>query len=88
MPLVDKSRKGIQVTFEDEEVEIDTKEYVAITENGIGTDVRKEKIHKRPKVTMPRIVSILVNDENVRRKKIKVEHSQVVITNNEDPSET
>lgn len=36
---------------------------------------------------MRRNVSILVNDENAKRKKSKVEHSQIVITNNEDPSE-
>ena len=86
MPLVDKSSKGRHVTFEDEEVETDAEEYVAITEDDIRTDVRKEKSHKRPKVTMPMNVFVLVNDENVRRKKMKVEHSQVVISNGRYPS--
>lgn len=88
MPLVDKSRKGRHVTFEDKEIEIDTEEYVVVTEDDIGTNVRKHKSHKRAKVTMPRNVSVLVNDENIWRKKSKVEHSQVVITNSEDCSET
>ena len=33
-------------------------------------------------------ISVLVNDENVRRKKSKVEHSEVIITNSQKPSET
>ena len=44
-PLVDKSSKGKQVTFEDDEVEIDNEAYVAITEDDIGT----EEGRKRPK---------------------------------------
>lgn len=85
---MDKSRKGRQVTFEDDEVETDTEEYVVITEDDIGTDVRKDKSNKIPKVTMPKNKCVLVNDENVMRKKSKVEHSQVVITNSEDSSKT
>ena len=88
MPLLDKSSKGRHVTFEDEKVETNTEEYVVITKDDIGTDVRMERRHKRWKVTMPRNVSALVNDENVRRMKSKVEHSQVVNTNSEDLSET
>ena len=85
---MDKSSKGRQVTFEDKEVETDVEEYVAmITEDDIRINSRKEKSHKRPKVTMLKNVSVLVDDENVRRKKMKVEHSQVVISNSEDPSE-
>ena len=88
MPQMDKSSKGRHVTFEDEEVEVDTEEDVVVTEDDIGTDVRKEKIHKIPKVTMPKNKSVLVNGENVMRNKSKVEHSKVVITNSQDPSET
>ena len=75
--LVDKSSKGRQVTFENDEVETDSEAYVTITEYDSGT----EKSHKRPKVKMPKNVSVLVNDENdtyleeKRRKKIKVDHS-------------
>lgn len=87
MPLVDKSSKGRHITFEDEEVETNIEEYVFVTEDEIGTDVRKEKSRKRPKVTMPKNVSVLVNDENFMRKKSKVKHSQVVIINNENPRE-
>ena len=83
-PLVDKSSKGRQVTFEDEEVEPGSEEYVVITEDGIGT----KKSRKRPKVTMPKNNFVLVNDENVMREKSKVEHFEVVITNRQEPSET
>ena len=69
---MDKSIKGRQVAFEDEEVETNTEEYVFVTEDDIGTDVRKEKSRKRPNETMPKNVSILVNDENVMRKKLKL----------------
>ena len=75
-PLVDKSSKGKQVTFEDDEVETDSEAYVAITEDDIGT----EKSHKRPKVTMPKNKSVTVNDENVMKKKSKVGHFEAVIT--------
>ena len=68
-PLVDKSSKGKQVTFKDDEVEIDSEAYVAITEDDIGT----KKSHKKPKVTMPKNKSVTVNDENVMKKKSKVE---------------
>ena len=93
MPIVDKSSKVKHVTFEEEEVETKAEEYVAITEDEIRTDVRKEKTHKRPKVKMPKNVSILVDDENVtyleenRRKKIKVGHSQNFKASSEDHSE-
>ena len=40
--LVDKSSKGKQVTFENDEVEIDDETYVVITEDDIVT----EKSHK------------------------------------------
>ena len=70
--LVDKSSKGKQLTFEDDEVEIDSEAYVAITEDDIGT----EKSRKRPKVTMPKNKYF----ENVITKKSKVEDFEVVIT--------
>lgn len=81
---MDKSSKRRQVTFEDEEVETDNEEYVFITEDDIGT----EKSRKRPKVTMPKNKSVTVNDENVMKKKSKVEDFEVVITNSQEPSET
>jgi len=81
MSLVDKSNKGRHVTFEDEEVDFDTEEYVVVTKDDIGTDFLKEKRRKRPKITMPKNKFVLVNDENVMRKKSKVEHSEVVFTN-------
>ena len=71
-PLVDKSSKGKQVTFEDDEVEIDNEAYVAITEDDIGT----EEGRKRPKVTMPKNRSL----ENVMTKKSKVDDFEAVIT--------
>ena len=77
---MDKSSKGKQVTFEDDEVEIDNEAYVAITEDDIGT----EKSRKRPKVTMPKNKSV----ENVMTKKSKVEDFEVVITSSQEPSET
>lgn len=49
MPLVDKCSKGIHVSFEDEEVETDPEEYVVVIEDDIGTEIRKEKSHKRQK---------------------------------------
>ena len=49
-PLVDKSSKGRQVTFEDDEVETSSEACVTITKDDIGT----EKSRKRPKVTMPK----------------------------------
>ena len=79
-PLVDKSSKGKQVTFEDNEVEIDNEAYVAITEDDIGT----EKSRKRSKVTMPKNRSV----ENVMTKKSRVEDLEVVITSSQEPSET
>ena len=79
-PLVDKSSKGKQVTFEDDEVETDSEAYVAITEDDIGT----EKSRKRPKVTMPKNKSV----ENAMTKKSKVQDFQVVITSSQEPSET
>ena len=80
MPPVDKSSKGKQVTFEDDEVETDSEAYVAITEDDIGT----EKSRKRPKVTMPKNKSV----ENAMTKKSKVQDFQVVITSSQEPSET
>ena len=91
MLLVDKSSKDRHVTFEYEEVETNVEEYVSITEDDIRTDVIKEKSHKRPKVKVPKNLSGLVDDENVtyleekRMKKIKIDHSQIVKANNEDP---
>ena len=91
--LVDKSSKGRHVTYEEEEVETEAEEYVAITEDEIRTDVRKDKIHKKPKQKMPKNVFILVDDEDVtyleekRRKKIKVDHSKKVMANSIDLSE-
>ena len=79
-PLVDKSSKGKQVTFEDDEFEIDNEAYVAITEDDIGT----EKSHKGPKVKMPKNKSV----ENVMTKKSKVEDFDVVITSSQEPNET
>ena len=38
MPLVDKSSKGKQVTFEGNEVESESEAYVAVTEDDIGTE--------------------------------------------------
>ena len=64
-PLVDKSSKGKQVTFEDDEVETDSEAYVVVIEYDIGT----KKSSKRPKVTMPKNKSV----ENVMKKKSKVE---------------
>jgi len=93
MSIVDRSNKARHVTFQEEEVEIEVEVYVSITEDEIGTDVRKEKSHKIPKVKMPKNASVIVDDEDViyleekRRKKIKVEHSQKVKANSEDPSE-
>ena len=84
MYIVDKSRKGRQVTFEDDKVETRSEEYVVVTENDIGT----EKSRKRPKVIIPKNKSVSVNDENVMRKKSKVEHFEVVITNNQEPRKT
>ena len=78
--LVDKSSKGKQVTFDDNEVETDSEAYVAVTEDDIGT----EKSRKRPKVTMPKNKSV----ENVMTKKSKVEDLEVVITSIQEPSET
>ena len=77
---MDKSSKGKQVTFEDDEVEINNEAYVAITEDDIGT----EEGRKRPKVTMPKNKSV----ENVMTKKSKVEYIEVVITSSQEPSET
>ena len=77
---MDKSSKGKQVTFENDEVEIDNEAYVAITEDDIGT----EEGRKRPKVTMPKNRSL----ENVMTKKSRVEDLEVVITNSQEPSET
>ena len=37
---------------------------------------------------MPKNKSGTVNDENVMKKKTKVEHFEVVITNSQEPSET
>ena len=82
-PLVNKSSKGRQVTF-DEGIENGSEEYVVITEDDIGT----EKRYKRPKVKIPKNKSLTVNDENVMKKKSKVEHFEVVITNSQEPSET
>lgn len=65
---MDKSSKGRQVTFEDEEVETGSEEYVVVTEDDNGT----EKRCKRPKLTMPKNKYVPVNDENVMRKKNKV----------------
>ena len=87
---MDKSSKGRQVTSKDEEVETNTEEYVSITKDDISTDVRKEKSHKRPNVKIPRNVYVIVNDENLeekRRKKMKVDHYQIVKANSEYPSE-
>jgi len=36
---------------------------------------------------MPRNVYVPVNDENVRRKKMKFDHYKIVKANSEDPSE-
>ena len=83
-PLVDKYSKGRQVTFEGEEVETGSEEYVVVTEDDIGT----EKSRKRPKVTMAKNKSVTVNDENVMKKKLKVEDFEVIITNIQEPSET
>ena len=83
-PLVDKFSKCRQVTFEDDEVETNNEEYVVVTEDDIGT----KKSCKRPKVTLPKNKFVTVNDENVMKKKSKVEHFEVVITNNHEPSET
>ena len=55
MSIEDKSSKGRQVIFKDEEVETDAEEYVSIIEDDIRTDVQKEKSHERPEVTMPRM---------------------------------
>jgi len=99
IPIVDKTSKDRQVTFEDEEVEteVEAEEYVAITKDEIRTDVRKEKINKIPKAKMPKNVFVLVDDEDVtyveetviteRRKKLKVDHSQKVMASSEDPTE-
>ena len=72
--------KGKQVTFEGNEVETDSEAYVAITEDDIGT----EKSCKRPKVTTPKNKFV----DNVMTKKNKVEYFEVVITSNQEPSET
>ena len=79
-PPVDKSSKGKQVTFENDEVEIDNETYVVITEDDIGT----EKSHKKPKVTMPKNNSF----GNVMTKKSKVDDFEAVITSSQEPSET
>ena len=79
-PLVDKSSKSKQVTFDDNEVETDSEAYVVVTEDDIGT----KKSRKKPKVTTPKNKSV----ENVMTKKCKVEYFQVVITSNQEPSET
>ena len=71
-PLLDKSSKGKQVTFEGNEVETDSEAYVVVTEDDIGI----EKSRKRPKVTMPKNKSV----ENVMTKKSKVEDFEAVIT--------
>ena len=80
MLLVDKYSKGKKVTFEDDEVETSSEEYVFVTEDDIGT----EKSRKRQKVTMPKNKSV----ENVMTKKSKVEEFEVVITSSQEPSET
>jgi len=80
MPLVDKSNKGRQVTFEDDEVETDSEAYVVVAEDDIGT----EKSCKRPKITMSKNKSV----ENVMTKKSKVEDFEVVITSGQEPGET
>lgn len=77
---MDKSSKGRQVTFKDEEVETGSEEYVVVTEDDIGT----EKSHKREKVTMPKNKIFPVKDENVMSKKSKVEHFEVVLTNSQN----
>lgn len=77
---MDKSSKGKQVTFENDEVEIDNEAYVSITEDDIGT----EKSHKKPKVIMPKNKSL----GNVMTKKSKVENFEAVITSSQKPSET
>ena len=69
-PLVDKSSKGKQVTFEDDEV--DNEAYVAITED----DIEIVEGRKRPKVTMAKNRSL----RNVKTKKSRVEDLEVVIT--------
>ena len=79
-PLVDKSSKGKQVTFEDDEVEIDNEAYVAITED----DIEIVEGRKRPKVTMAKNRSL----QNVKTKKSRVEDLEVVITSSQEPSET
>jgi len=80
IPLVDKSSKGRQVTFQDDEVQTYSETYVALTKDDIGT----EKSCKRPKVTIPKNKSI----ENVMMKKSKVKDFEVVITSSQEPSET
>ena len=81
---MDKSNKGRQVTFEDDEVETGSEAYVVVTKDDIGT----EKSRKRPKVTMPKNKSVTVNDENVMKKKNKVEDFELVITSSKEPNET
>ena len=71
--LVDKSSKGKQVTFEDDEVENEA--YVAITED----DIEIVEGRKRPKVTMAKNRSL----QNVKTKKSRVEDLEVVITSSE-----
>jgi len=79
-PLVDKYSKGKQVTFDGNEVEIDTEAYVVVTEDDIGT----KKSCKRLKVTMPKNEYV----ENVMAKKSKFEDFEVVITSSQEHSET
>ena len=61
-PLVDKSSKGKQVTFEDDEV--DNEAYVAITED----DIEIVEGRKRPKQQCPRIDLLRM----LRRKKVEL----------------
>ena len=78
-PLVNKSSKGRQVTF-DKGVETGSEEYVVITEDDIGT----EKRYKKPKVVMPKNKYV----GNVMTKKSKVEDFVAVITSSKEPRET